>query len=33
LQLIERWMGVYAVIGDNGRVVTVAHRSNRSRRH
>lgn len=25
LQMIERWMGVYAVIGDNGRVVTVAH--------
>lgn len=25
LHIIERWMGVYAVIGDNGRVVTVAH--------
>ncbi|UDL96146.1 hypothetical protein LGH83_08175 [Lichenihabitans sp. PAMC28606] len=25
LQLIERWMSVYAVIGDNGRVITVAH--------
>jgi hypothetical protein len=25
LQMIERWMSVYAVISDNGRVVTVAH--------
>lgn len=33
LQLIERWMGVYAVIGDNGRVITIAHRSKRCRRH
>lgn len=33
LQLIERWMGVYAVIGDNGRVITVAHQSSRIHRH
>jgi hypothetical protein len=26
LRLIDRWLGVYAVIGDNGRVVTIAHR-------
>ena len=32
-QLVERWMGVYAVIGDNGHVVTVAHQSKRCRRH
>ncbi len=29
LQLVERWLGVYAVIADNGQVITVAHR----RRH
>ena len=29
MQLIERWLGVYAIIGDNGKVVTVAH----NRRH
>jgi hypothetical protein len=33
LKLFERWMGVYAIIGDNGRIVTVAHQSNRRRRH
>lgn len=32
LQLVEKYMGVYAILGDNGRVVTVAHRSKR-RRH
>ena len=32
LQTIERWLGVYAVIGDDGRVVTVAHAHARHRR-
>jgi len=26
LRLIEPWLSVYAIIGDNGRVVTVGHR-------
>ena len=26
LKLIERWMSVYAVIGENGKVITVGHR-------
>jgi hypothetical protein len=26
LRLIEPWMSVYAVIGDNGKIVTVGHR-------
>jgi hypothetical protein len=30
---IERWRNVYAAIGDNGRIVTVAHRRRRFRRH
>jgi hypothetical protein len=29
LRLIEPWLGVYAVIGDGGRLVTVAHQSRR----
>jgi hypothetical protein len=32
LRLIEPWINVYAVIGDNGRVVTVAHQSARHQR-
>ena len=26
LRLIEHWMSVYAVIGDNGKIITVGHR-------
>jgi hypothetical protein len=26
---IDRWMGVYAIVGDDGSLVTVAHRSRR----
>ena len=26
LKLIEPWLSVYAVIGDNGKIVTVGHR-------
>lgn len=29
---IERWLSVYAVVGDDGTVVTVAHRTHRFRR-
>lgn len=29
LRLVKRWLGVYVVIGDDGRLVTVAHRSRR----
>lgn len=29
---VERWLGVYAVVGDNGLVLTVAHRRRRIRR-
>ncbi len=29
LRVIERWLDVYAVLGDNGRIVTVAHQSRR----
>jgi hypothetical protein len=32
LRSIERWLNVYAVIGDNGRLVTVARRQRRFRR-
>jgi hypothetical protein len=27
LKVIERWLNVYAVVGDNGTLVTAAHRS------
>ena len=33
LRTIERWFDVYAVVGDNGRLVTAAHRTGRMRRH
>ena len=26
LKVVERWLNVYAVIGDNGNVVTTAHK-------
>jgi len=32
LKVVERWLGVYAVIGDNGFVVTAAHKKERFRR-
>ena len=32
MKRIERWLGVYAVLGDNGRYITVAHQTRR-RRH
>jgi len=33
LKVMERWLNVYAVVGDNGFVVTAAHKSKRFRRH
>ena len=30
---IEQWLNVYVVIGDNGKVVTAAHRTRRVPRH
>mgnify|MGYP001039541658 CR=1 FL=1 len=32
LKVVERWLGVYAVVGDNGMVVTAAHKQERCRR-
>lgn len=32
LQIAERWLRVYAVVGDDGFVVTVAHQHRRFRR-
>lgn len=32
LRLIEPWLGTYLVLGDNGRVVTVGHRTKRMNR-
>jgi hypothetical protein len=32
LKLLEGWLGVYAVVGDNGYLVTAAHKSGRFRR-
>lgn len=32
LKIVERWLDIYAVVGDGGRVVTVAHRDGRFRR-
>ena len=31
LKTVERWLGVYAVVGDDGNVVTVGHRQKRFR--
>jgi hypothetical protein len=33
LRHVEPWLNVYLVIGDNGRLVTAAHRSKRFNRH
>ena len=33
MRLIEPWLGVYAIIGDNGRIVTVAHQTARHHRN
>ena len=33
LRLIERWLDVYAVISDDGCLVTVAHQTRRHWRH
>jgi len=33
LRLIERWLNVYAIVGDNGRVVTIARNSKRYCNH
>lgn len=32
LRVVEKWLGVYAVISDNGSVVTAGHRSKRINR-
>lgn len=32
LKQFERWLSVYAIVGDNGEVVTAAHRTRRFRR-
>jgi hypothetical protein len=26
LKVVERWLGVYAIVGDNGHLVTAAHK-------
>lgn len=31
LKSVERWLGIYAVVGDNGNIVTVGHRTRRHR--
>ncbi len=33
LRIVEPWLKVYAIIGDNGSVVTMAHTSRRHRHH
>jgi len=33
LRMIEPWLHVYAVVGDSGRLITVAHGDRRPRRH
>ena len=33
LRHVEPWLNVYLVISDNGRLITVAHRSGRLNRH
>jgi hypothetical protein len=32
LKTVERWLNVYAVVGDNGLLVTAAHKNERFRR-
>ncbi len=32
LHLVERWLGIYAVVGDNGHLITASHRTRRFRR-
>ncbi len=32
LKAVQRWLGVYAVVGDDGRLVTIAHRQRRMKR-
>ena len=32
LRVVERWLGVYAVVSDDGFLVTVAHQQRRHRR-
>ncbi|MGY3581407.1 hypothetical protein ACVIGB_000523 [Bradyrhizobium sp. USDA 4341] len=32
LKVVERWLNVYAVLGDNGLLVTAAHKSGHFRR-
>ena len=32
LRMVEPWLGVYAVVGDDGCLVTVAHQQHRHRR-
>jgi hypothetical protein len=29
LKVIERWLNVYAIVGDNGHLVTAAHKNSR----
>ena len=31
MQIVERWLSVYAVVGDNGHLVTASHRTRRFR--
>lgn len=33
LRLIERWLDVYAVVSDEGTLITIAHQTCRHRRH
>jgi hypothetical protein len=33
LRLIERWLNVYAVVSDDGRLITVARKTRRFLRH
>jgi hypothetical protein len=32
LKVVERWLNVYAIIGDNGSIVTTAHKCTHFRR-
>lgn len=33
LKMIEQWLSVYAVVGDDGQIVTAAHALKRRRHH